>query len=374
MTKAMLVLEDGRTFKGASFGAEGETFGEMVFNTSMAGYQEILTDPSYAGQIVCMTYPLIGNYGVNESDVESRRPWVEGFVVREASRIASNWRSTMSLGDYLVQNNIVGIEHIDTRALVRHIRDKGAMRAGISTVEIDPKALLDKILSSPKMTNRELASSVTVGDRYEYAGESTPEESKIQNPKSKIDYHIVAFDFGVKTNSLREFAKFGCRVTVVPAGTPASDVMALKPDGIFLSNGPGDPSSMQNVIEEIKKLTETETPIFGICLGHQLIGSAFGGETYKLKFGHRGGNQPIKDLTTGKIEIASHNHGFAVKAHSLPADVEITHVNLNDNTVAGLRHKTLPVFSVQYHPESAPGPHDSEYLFERFVKAMEKSR
>ena len=374
MTKAILVLEDGRTFNGASFGAEGETFGEMVFNTSMAGYQEILTDPSYAGQIVCMTYPLIGNYGVNESDVESRRPWVEGFVVREASRIASNWRSTMSLGDYLVQNNIVGIEHIDTRALVRHIRDKGAMRAGISTVEIDPKALLDKILSSPKMTNRELASSVTVGDRYEYAGESTPEESKIQNPKSKIDYHIVAFDFGVKTNSLREFAKFGCRVTVVPAGTPASDVMALKPDGIFLSNGPGDPSSMQNVIEEIKKLTETETPIFGICLGHQLIGSAFGGETYKLKFGHRGGNQPIKDLTTGKIEIASHNHGFAVKAHSLPADVEITHVNLNDNTVAGLRHKTLPVFSVQYHPESAPGPHDSEYLFERFVKAMEKSR
>src|SRR5215204_6056096 len=368
--KAILVLETGRTFRGASFGAEGETFGEIVFNTSMSGYQEILTDPSYAGQIVCMTYPLIGNYGVNEADVESRRPWVEGFVVREASRIASNWRSTESLGDYLVRNNIVGIEHIDTRALVRHIRDKGAMRAGISTVEIDPKALLDKILSSPEMTNRELASSVTVGDRYEYAGEPTPEESEIQNPKSKIDYHIVAFDFGVKTNSLREFSKFGCRVTVVPADTSASDVMALKPDGILLSNGPGDPSSMQNVIDEIKKLTETQTPIFGICLGHQLIGSAFGGETYKLKFGHRGGNQPIKDLTTGKIEIASHNHGFAVDASSLPADVEVTHINLNDDTVAGLRHKTLPVFSVQYHPESAPGPHDSEYLFERFIELM----
>jgi carbamoyl-phosphate synthase small subunit len=365
MTKAILVLEDGRTFNGASFGADGETFGEMVFNTSMSGYQEILTDPSYAGQIVCMTYPLIGNYGVNEADVESRRPWVEGFVVREASRITSNWRSTESLDDYLKRNSIVGIEHIDTRALVRHIRDKGAMRAGISTIEADPKVLLERILASPEMANRELASSVTTEASYTYE-----QESKIQNPKSKIQYHIVAYDFGVKTNSLREFAKFGCRVTVVPAETSASDVMALKPDGIFLSNGPGDPASMKGVIEEIKKLAESQTPIFGICLGHQLIGSAFGGETYKLKFGHRGGNQPIKDLTTGKIEIASHNHGFAVDRDSLPADVEITHVNLNDNTVAGLRHKTLPVFSVQYHPESAPGPHDSEYLFERFVELM----
>jgi len=371
MTKAILVLEDGRTFNGASFGADGETFGEMVFNTSMSGYQEILTDPSYAGQLVCMTYPLIGNYGVNESDVESRRPWVEGFVVREASRIASNWRAMMSLDEYLRRNSIVGIEQIDTRALVRHIRDKGAMRAGISTVETDAAKLLEKILASPIMKNRELASTVTVEDPYEYSGESTSDESKTQNPKSKM--HIVAYDFGVKTNSLREFSKFGCRVTVVPADTPASDVMALKPDGIFLSNGPGDPSSMQSVIEEIKKLTETQTPIFGICLGHQLIGSAFGGETYKLKFGHRGGNQPIKDLTTGKIEIASHNHGFAVDASTLPADVEITHVNLNDNTVAGLRHKRLPVFSVQYHPESAPGPHDSEYLFERFVELMKKA-
>ena len=360
MTKAILVLEDGRTFNGASFGADGETFGEMVFNTSMTGYQEILTDPSYAGQIVCMTYPLIGNYGVNEADVESRRPWVEGFVVRESSRIKSNWRATESLDDYLRRNNIVGIEHIDTRALVRHIRDKGAMRAGISTVELDADALLAKILASPEMTNRELASAVTIKERYDYEAES------------KSDFHIVAYDFGVKTNSLREFSKFGCRVTVVPADTPASEVMALEPDGIFLSNGPGDPASMKSVIDEIKKLVETETPVFGICLGHQLIGSAFGGETYKLKFGHRGGNQPIKDLTTGKIEITSHNHGFAVDAESLPADVEVTHVNLNDNTVAGLRHKTLPVFSVQYHPESAPGPHDSEYLFERFVELMKK--
>jgi carbamoyl-phosphate synthase small subunit len=358
MTKAILVLEDGRTFKGASFGAEGETFGEMVFNTSMTGYQEILTDPSYAGQIVCMTYPQIGNYGVNEADVESRRPWVEGFVVREASSVASNWRSTATLSEYLKANNIVGIEHIDTRALVRHIRDKGAMRGAISTVDLDVDALLQRILSSPAMENRELATAVTASERFDYAADG--EER----------FHVVAYDFGVKTNSLREFSKYGCRITVVPTDTSAGEVLALKPDGIFLSNGPGDPASMAAVISEIKELTESRIPMFGICLGHQLIGSAFGGETYKMKFGHRGGNQPIKDLTTGKIEIASHNHGFAVERKSLPADIEVTHVNLNDNTVAGLRHKTLPVFSVQYHPESAPGPHDSEYLFERFIQLM----
>jgi carbamoyl-phosphate synthase small subunit len=358
VSKAILVLEDGRAFAGLSFGAEGESFGEMVFNTSMSGYQEILTDPSYAGQIVCMTYPLIGNYGVNEEDVESRRPWVEGFVVREASRIASNFRSTMSLQDYLKANNIVGIEHIDTRALVRHIRDKGAMRAGLSTIDLDAASLLEKVLATPSMQNRELASAVTVDSDYGYA--SVGDEK----------FHVVAYDFGVKTNSLREFAKFGCRVTIVPADTSADDVIALKPDGIFLSNGPGDPASMTKVVEEIKKLAASQTPMFGICLGHQLLGEAFGGSTYKLKFGHRGGNQPIKDLTTGKIEITAHNHGFAVEADSLPADVEITHINLNDKTVAGLRHKTLPVFSVQYHPESAPGPHDSEYLFERFIDLM----
>ena len=360
--KAILVLEDGRAFRGESFGAEGETFGEMVFNTSMSGYQEILTDPSYAGQIVCMTYPLIGNYGVNEEDTESRRPWVEGFVVREASRVASNWRSTETLDSYLKRHKIVGIEHIDTRALVRHIRSKGAMRSAISTVDLNEKSLLGRILTSPEMKNRELASSVTIKKSFEYES----------NGAAK--FHVVAFDFGVKTNSLREFAKFGCRLTVVPAETPAVEVLALKPDGIFLSNGPGDPSSMKKVVEEIKKLTEENVPMFGICLGHQILGQVFGGETYKLKFGHRGGNQPIMDLTTGKVEIASHNHGFAVEAESLPNNVEVTHVNLNDQTVAGLRHKTLPVFSVQYHPESAPGPHDSEYLFERFVELMQREK
>lgn len=359
---AILVLEDGRSFRGISFGAEGETFGEMVFNTSMTGYQEILTDPSYAGQIVCMTYPLIGNYGVNEEDVESRRPWAEGMVVREASRIASNWRSTETLDSYLKRNNIVGLEQIDTRALVRHIRDKGAMRAVISSTDLEVESLLEKVKTSPEMANRELASSVTIEETFDYPALDGNEK-----------YHVVCYDFGVKTNSLREFSRFGCRLTVVPAETPADEVMALKPDGIFLSNGPGDPASMKAVIDEIKKLAKSETPMFGICLGHQLIGQAFGGSTYKLKFGHRGGNQPIKDLTTGKIEITSHNHGFAVDAESLPAEVEVTHINLNDNTVAGLRHKALPVFSVQYHPESAPGPHDSEYLFKRFIDLMEES-
>ncbi len=358
--KAVLILEDGRAFRGRAFGADGTTFGEMVFNTSMTGYQEILTDPSYAGQIVAMTYPLIGNYGVNEEDTESRRPWVEGFVVREASRIASNWRSTETLDSYLKRHKIVGIEHIDTRALVRHIRDKGAMRAAISSVDLDEKNLLEKVLSSPEMKNRELASSVTIEEKFDFPA------------TEKECFHVVAYDFGVKTNSLREFAKFGCKITVVPATASAEEVLEMKPDGIFLSNGPGDPSSMKTVVEQIKKLTESQTPMFGICLGHQILGQVFGGETYKLKFGHRGGNQPIKDLTTGKIEIAAHNHGFAVSGGNLPDEIEITHINLNDNTVAGLRHKTLPVFSVQYHPESAPGPHDSEYLFKRFIELMKK--
>lgn len=356
--KAILVLEDGRTFRGESFGADGESFGEMVFNTSMSGYQEILTDPSYAGQIVCMTYPQIGNYGVNPEDVESRKPWVEGFVVREASKKASNWRSTETLDSYLKRHNIVGIEQIDTRALVRHIRDKGAMRAGISSIDLDEKKLLEKVLASPVMTDRELAGDVTAAKLYEHA------------PVGEEKFHIVAYDFGVKTNSLREFAKLGCRITVVPAETSADEVLKMRPDGIFLSNGPGDPASMKKTVDEIKKLTELKVPMFGICLGHQIIGQTFGSKTYKLKYGHRGGNQPIKDLTTGKIEIASHNHGFAVEAESLPAELELTHINLNDNTVAGLRHKTLPIFSVQYHPESAPGPHDSEYLFKRFIELM----
>jgi len=359
--KAILVLEDGRTFSGFSFGAEGETFGEMVFNTSMTGYQEILTDPSYAGQLVCMTYPLIGNYGVNDTDVESKKPWVEGFVVREASSISSNWRATETLDTYLKRHKIVGIEHIDTRALVRHIRDKGAMRAAISSTDVDAKNLLEKVLASPEMKNRELASSVTSNEIYEIPAEGDER------------FHVVCYDFGVKTNSLRNFAKEGCRITVVPAETAAEEVLELKPDGVFLSNGPGDPASMTKVIEEIKKLAETEMPIFGICLGHQILGQTFGAETYKLKFGHRGGNQPIKDLASGKVEITAHNHGFAIDAKSLPENVEVTHVNLNDKTVAGIAHKTLPVFSVQYHPEAAPGPHDAEYHFKRFIELMEKN-
>jgi carbamoyl-phosphate synthase small subunit len=357
--KAILVLEDGRAFRGESFGADGESFGEMVFNTSMSGYQEILTDPSYAGQIVCMTYPLIGNYGVNEEDNESRRPWVEGFVVREASRIASNWRSTETLDSYLKRYKIVGIERIDTRALVRHIRSKGAMRAAISSIDLNEQSLLERVLNSPEMQNRELASQVTTDESFEY--ESNGDEK----------FHVVCFDFGVKTNSLREFAGLNCRLTVVPSDTSAEAVLRMKPNGIFLSNGPGDPSAMKTVVKEIKRLAESNVPMFGICLGHQVLAQSFGGETYKLLFGHRGGNQPIKDLASGKIEIAAHNHGFAVDAKSLPAEIEITHVNLNDETVAGIRHKTLPIFSVQYHPESAPGPHDSEYLFRRFIELME---
>jgi carbamoyl-phosphate synthase small subunit len=360
--KAILVLEDGRTFRGQTFGAEGETFGEMVFNTSMTGYQEILTDPSYAGQIVCMTYPLIGNYGVNKEDVESNRPWVEGFVVREASPIVSNWRSTESLDSYLKRHKIVGIERIDTRALVRHIRDKGAMRSAISSVDLDEKSLLEKVRQSPEMQNRELASMVTTDKFFEY--QAVGEEK----------FHIVCYDFGVKTNSLRNFAKQGCRITVVPADTPAEKVLELNPDGIFLSNGPGDPAAMKNVIVEIKKLTEKNVPIFGICLGHQILGQTFGGQTYKLKFGHRGGNQPIKNLASGTVEITSHNHGFAIDATTLPENVEITHINLNDQTVAGIKHKSLPLFSVQYHPEAAPGPHDAAYHFKRFVDLMKEKK
>jgi carbamoyl-phosphate synthase small subunit len=357
---ALLALEDGRTFRGTSWAAEGESCGEMVFNTSMTGYQEVLTDPSYAGQIVCMTYPLIGNYGVNEADAESSRPWVEGFVVREASRITSNWRAEESLESYLKRWNIVAIEGIDTRALVRHIRDKGAMRACLSTIDFNEASVIEKARQSPPMENRELASVVTTKEPYDFPA------------NGEERFHVVCYDFGVKRNSLRELAELGVRTTVVPASTPAGEVLALNPDGVFLSNGPGDPASMNKEVEEIRELLKTHVPMFGICFGHQLLGRAFGGKTFKLVFGHRGGNQPVKEVSGQGVEITSHNHGFAVNAESLPPDVEVTHINLNDQCVEGMRHRTLPVISVQYHPEAAPGPHDAEHHFRRFVELMEK--
>lgn len=359
---ALLALEDGRSFRGHSWGAEGEVYGEIVFNTSMSGYQEVLTDPSYAGQIVCMTYPLIGNYGVNSADAESSRPWVEGFIVREASRTASSWRAEETLDAYLKRWGIVAIEGIDTRALVRHIRDKGAMRACLSTVDLDEASLVEKARRAPAMENRELASVVTCERAYEVPAAGTER------------FHVVCYDFGVKMNSLRELARFGCRVTVVPASTPAAEVLAMRPSGIFLSNGPGDPASMVKVVQEVRRVAEAGVPTFGICFGHQLLGRAFGGTTYKLLFGHRGGNQPVKDLLHGSVEITSHNHGFAVRAESLPPDMEVTHINLNDNCVEGMRHRRLPIFSVQYHPEAAPGPHDAEHHFRRFIELMESAR
>ena len=362
LNTALLALEDGRTFRGRSWGADGEVCGEMVFNTSMSGYQEVLTDPSYAGQIVCMTYPLIGNYGVNSADSESARPWVEGFVVREASRTASSWRAEETLDAYLKRWHIPAIDHIDTRALVRHIRDKGAMRACLSTVDLDEASLVEKARRSPSMENRELASVVTCPRPYEVQAVGAER------------FHVVCYDFGVKMNSLRELAREGCRVTVVPAHTPASEVLGLRPDGIYLSNGPGDPASMSDVVEEVRRLTQTGVPTFGICFGHQLLGRAFGGQTYKLRFGHRGGNQPVKDINKGSVEITSHNHGFAVEAGSLPPEMEVTHINLNDNCVEGMRHRTLPIISVQYHPEAAPGPHDAEHHFRRFIELMERAR
>ncbi len=361
LAPAILALEDGRIFRGRSWGAATEACGEMVFNTSMTGYQEVLTDPSYAGQIVCMTYPLIGNYGVNAADSESSRPWVEGFVVREASRVASNWRSEETLASYLQRWRIPAIEGVDTRALVRHIRDKGAMRSCLSAIDLDEDRVIEKARLSPAMQNRELASVVTTKEIYEVPA-AGPER-----------FHVICFDFGVKRNSLRELAEAGCRVTVVPAGTGADAVLAMKPDGIYLSNGPGDPASMTTAVEQVRRVASSGTPTFGICFGHQLLGRAFGGETMKLTFGHRGGNQPVKDLQSGVVEITSHNHGFAVVAGSLPADVEVTHINLNDKCVEGLRHKSLPVISVQYHPEAAPGPHDAVHHFRRFIEMMERA-
>jgi len=373
--KAKLVLENGLIFDGISFGAEGETFGEVVFNTSLTGYQEILTDPSYCGQIVTMTYPLIGNYGVNLEDFESERPFVRGFIVKEYFDAYSNWHANESLADYLKRNNIVGIQGIDTRMLTRVIRDEGAMRGIISTIDLDNNSLKEKVLNSPKMKGLDLAKEVTTRKFYKWTEKSnSPLSLKSNFPVDDSErYHVVVYDYGIKRNILRRLAYYGCNLTVVSANTSWKEVLELNPDGVFLSNGPGDPEPVTYAIENIKNLIGKK-PIFGICLGHQLLGLALGGKTYKLKFGHRGGNHPVKNLITNTIEITSQNHGFAVDLDSFNSDMELTHVNLNDNTVEGFRHKSIPLFSVQYHPEASPGPHDSDYLFHDFIEMMKNSK
>jgi carbamoyl-phosphate synthase small subunit len=372
MKKAILALADGLVFEGISFGAEGETSGEIVFNTSMTGYQEILTDPSYKGQIVTMTYTQIGNYGVNEEDVESAKPYVEGFIVKEYLDVPSNWRSKKSLHHYLKENGIVGIQGIDTRALTRHLRDFGAQPGVISTKDGNPESLVAKAKALPKMSGLDLAKDVTCKESYCWdQGDWDIVKGYAKKPKSH--YKVVAYDYGIKRNILRLLTQAGCDVTVVPATMPAEEVLVMNPDGVFLSNGPGDPEPVTYAIENIKKILGKK-PIFGICLGQQLLGLALGGKTYKLKFGHHGGNQPIMDLTTRKVEIAAENHGFAVDMETVKDKVVMTHMNLNDRTCEGFQHKTLPAFSVQYHPEASPGPHDSRYLFQRFVDMMEKER
>ncbi len=371
--KARLALENGAVFVGEAFGGEGEITGEVVFNTSMSGYQEIFTDPSYAGQIVTLTYPLIGNYGINEADIESARPQVAGVIVREYFDYFSNFRATGSLGDWLKKHMIVAIQGLDTRMLTRMIRTEGALRGVLSTTDSEDDSLVRKAKASPLMSGLDLATKVTCDGPYEWAEiDETPFAlSAIDGAIPSRRFHVVAYDFGIKRNILRRLARYGCDITVVPAEYPAPEVLRLDPDGIFLSNGPGDPAAVQTAIRCIKELLGKK-PIFGICLGHQLLALALGGKTFKLKFGHRGGNHPVKNLLTGRIEITSQNHGFAVDPASLDAGtVEITHVNLNDRTNEGFRHRQIPLFSVQYHPEASPGPHDSDYLFRDFLTMME---
>ncbi|PLX80235.1 MAG: carbamoyl phosphate synthase small subunit [Desulfuromonas sp.] len=367
--QALLALADGRVFKGRSIGATGEVFGEVVFNTSMTGYQEILTDPSYCGEIVTMTYTQIGNYGINKEDVESNRPFLSGFIVKEACSKPSNWRSEMSLDAYLKENNIVGIQGIDTRALVRHIRDKGAQPGMISTTDLDPESLVDKARKAPSIVGRDLVQEVTCREPYNWTEGTWKLESGYQKAPEKAEYKVVAYDFGIKRNILRNLVDHGCEVTVVPATTPAAEVLAMQPDGVFLSNGPGDPEPITYAQENIRELLG-KVPLFGICLGHQLLSIALGGETYKLKFGHRGGNQPVRRGEGHNVEITSQNHGFAVQPESVKNLAEVGHINLNDFTVEGICHNEFPAFSVQYHPEASPGPHDANYLFGQFIDMM----
>lgn len=376
--KALVALEDGAIFEGKSFAGSGEVSGEIVFNTSMTGYQEILTDPSYKGQIVTMTYPLIGNYGINQVDMESRYIQVEGFIVREYQPFYSNWRATKSLAQFLEENEVLGIEGVDTRALTRHLRLAGAMKGVISTLDLDPSSLVKKAVAAPSLVKRDLVREVTCPKPYYFSRQSSDvscQESFIFSRRPTTDDRrprVVALDLGIKFNILRHLEK-KCEVLVLPAHTKAIKILSLNPDGIFLSNGPGDPAGVGYVVETVRQLIGKK-PVFGICLGHQILGLALGGKTFKLKFGHRGGNQPVKNLLTGQVEITAQNHGFCVDIDSLDPDVvEPTHLNLNDNTLEGMRHRWLPVFSVQYHPENSPGPHDASYLFTQFFELMKNS-
>jgi carbamoyl-phosphate synthase small subunit len=367
---ALLALEDGTVLRGFGFGSAADMAGEIVFNTAITGYQEVLTDPSYRGQIVLMTAPEIGNVGTNPEDFESSRPWCAGFVVRDLSPTVSNWRATSTLSELMAQHGVAGITGIDTRAVTRRIRIAGAQRAVVTRNVADPTAAIAKARQHPSLEGRDLVVEVTSREPYEWT-EGLWRSPNSTKPLAPVRHHVVAYDYGIKRGILRHLRESGCRVTVVPAKTPAKEVLGLRPDGVFLSNGPGDPAAVEHAVEAVRELVRSGKPTFGICLGHQILGLALGGKTYKLKFGHHGANHPVKDLTTGKVEITSQNHGFCVDVASLEGKAILTHVNLNDNTVEGMRHASLPIFSVQYHPEASPGPNDACYLFERFVRLMD---